>query len=283
MQPPPPSFPPQWGSSPPDPQQPSEPGYGGYDQSAAPDSRYQPPYAGYGAPPPLNYPPTQPGPGYAHPGYGQPGYGPPAWGGYGSSPTGPSSEQTISWIIAGVIGLLGLLGAILTMSLWINLSSAVSHAADVCNRFGGEYANLCRRQVKNSVPGVPAALVTYLIVLISGSLVATFGAVLLFFRKQVGQFLLLGGGTVMLVVAVVCEARYGATGRITYDLIAGLVIAAAGALIFMPAFRTAMDMPPKPRGGPPGGFPGSGHWPYGQPQPPPYGPPGPGGYPPQQW
>lgn len=233
------------------------------------------------SPPPLNYPPTQPEPAYPHPGYGQSGYGPPAWGGYGSPPTGPSSEQTISWITCAVIGLLGLLGAILTMTLWINLSSAVSHAADVCNRFGGEYANLCRRQVKNSVPAVPAALVTYLIMLISSSLVATFGAVLLCFRKQVGQFLLIGGGTVMLVVAVVSEARYGATGRITYDLIAGLVIAAAGALLFMPAIRTAMGMPPKPTGGPAGGF--QGHWPYGQPHPFPYGPSGPGAYPPQQW
>lgn len=291
MQPPPPGFPPQWGSSPQDPREPIEPGGGqqapgsygqpgpgGYEQPTGSPYSQQPPYRSYGAPPP-------PGPGYAQAGYGQqPGYGPPAWGGHGASATGPSSQQITSWITLGIIGLLGLLGAILTLTLWINLSSAVSRASDVCNQFGGEYSSLCRRSIKNAIPGVPAALVTCLILMIAGSLVATGGAVMLFLKRQMGQFLVLGGGIVMLVFAIGCEARYGATGRITYDLIAGLVIAVAGGLMLVPAVRMALGLAPKSTGGPgPGGFQGGGQWPYGQPQPPQPGPPGPGGYPPQQW
>ena len=48
----------------------------------------------------------------------------------------------------------------------------------------------------------------------------------------------------MLVVSIGLEARYGATSRITYDLIAGLVIAVTGGLMFVPAFRVLLGLPP---------------------------------------
>jgi hypothetical protein len=307
MQPPPPASSPQWGSSPHDPPSRGEPGYGGrpaggshgqpgpgyggqptpgsYGQAAAPGYGQQPPYAAYSSPPPFDGPPIQPGPGVAQNGYGQQlGYGPPGWGGYSSPVSGPSSQQLISWIILGVIGLLGLLSAILTLTLWLNLSSAASHASDLCNRFGGEYSSLCRQSIKNVVPSVPTALVIYLILVIFGSLLAASGAALLFLQKQAGRFLILGGGLVMLACAIVCEARYSATGRITYDLIAGLLIAVAGGLMFVPAFRTTLGLGSMSTGG--GGlgqFQGGGQSPYGQPQLPQYGPPGSGGYPPSQW
>jgi hypothetical protein len=310
MQAPPPGLPPQSGSSPHDPQQQVDPGSGGgqptpgnYGQPGAgyggppatgghgypvaPDYSRQPPYAGYGAPPPVNRPPIQPGPGsgYAQAGYGQqPGYGPPGWNGYGTTSAGPSSQQFITWIALGIIGLLGLLAAILTFTLWLNLSSAASHASDLCDRFSGEYSTLCRHSIKNAVPDVPTPLVIYLILIIVGSLVATSGAVLLFLKNHVGQFLVLGGGIVMLTFAIVCEIRYNATGRISYDLTAGLLIAIAGGLMFIPAFRAAVGWPSMSAGGrDPGRFYGSVQSPYSQPQPPPYGLPGPGGYPPPQW
>jgi len=44
------------------------------------------------------------------------------------------------------------------------------------------------------------------------------------------------------VLAIGCEARYGATGRITYDLIAGLVIAVTAGLMFVPAFRAVLGL-----------------------------------------
>jgi hypothetical protein len=287
MQPPPPGFPPQWDSSSHDPEEHNEPGQGGqsgpgsygqpgpggYDQPPASQSGQQPPYSGYGAPPP-------PGSGYPQAGYGQQ----PAWAGYGAPAVAPTSQQTIGWITFAVVGLLGLLGAILTLMLWINLSSAVNRATDVCNRFGGEYATLCRDQIKSTVPSIPAALVTCLFLIIAAGLAATGGAVMLFLKKQMGQFLILGGGIVMLMLSIGCEARYGATGRLTYDLIAGFVIAAVGGLMLVPAFRMTLGLPLKSLGGPvPGGFQGGGQWPYGQPPPPQQGPPGPGGYPPPHW
>jgi len=169
VQPPPPGPPPQWGPPPEDPRE--HAGYGDY-----------------GQPPP------------------PPGYGPPQWGGYGPPAPPPTSQQTFGWISLAAIGLLGLLGAILTLTLWINLNSSVSRATDVCKRFGGEYANMC--------------------------------------------------------------------------LIAGLVIAVTGGLMFVPAFRVLLGLPPHLTGSPrPGGYPGGGPWPPGPPPPPQYGPPGP----PQQW
>ncbi len=68
---------------------------------------------------------------------------------------------------------------------------------------------------------------------------------MLFLKKQMGQFLILGGGIVMLMLSIGCEARYGATGRLTYDLIAGFVIAAVGGLMLIPAFRMTLGLSPK--------------------------------------
>jgi hypothetical protein len=175
---------------------------------------------------------------------------------------------------------MGLLGAILTLTLWINLNSAVSRVADVCNRFGGEYSSMCRQQIKNMVPSVPVALVVCLFLIIAACLAVTTGAVMLFVKRTMGQFLILGGGIVMLILSIGCEARYGATSRVTYDLIAGLVIAVIGGLTFVPAFRVVLGLPPKLTDAHrPGGFPGARQWPPGPPPPPQYGPP----EPPQQW
>jgi hypothetical protein len=175
---------------------------------------------------------------------------------------------------------MGLLGAILTLTLWINLNSAVSRAADVCSRFSGEYSSICRQQIKNMVPTLPVALVVCLFLIMAACLAVAAGAAMLFVKRPMGQFLILGGGIVMLILSIGCEARYGATSRVTYDLIAGLVIAVIGGLMFVPAFRVVLGMPPKLTDvHPPGGFPGGGQWPPGPPPPQQYGPPGP----PQHW
>jgi hypothetical protein len=192
----------------------------------------------------------------------------------------PTSQQTFSWITLAAIGLLGLLGAILTLTLWINMNSSVSRATDVCNRFGGEYATMCRQHIRTIVPTVPGALVVGLFLIMAACLAAAAGAVMLLLKKQLGQFLILGGGIVMLVLSIGVEARYGATSRVTYDLIAGLVIAVTGGLMFVPAFRVLLGLPPHVMGSPrPSGFPGAAPWPPGMPPPPQYGPPGP----PPQW
>ncbi len=190
----------------------------------------------------------------------------------------PTSQQTFGWITLAAIGVLGLLGGILTLTLWINLNSAVSRAADVCNRFGGEYANMCRQHIHSMVPTVPVALVLCLFLIIAACLAVAAGAVTLFLKSPLGQFLILGGGIVMLVLSIGLEARYGATSRVTYDLIAGLIIAVAGGLMFIPAFRVLLGLPPHLTARP-GGYPVNGQWPPGPPPPPHYGPPSP----PQQW
>ncbi len=192
-----------------------------------------------------------------------------------------TSQQAFGWITLATIGVLGLLGGILTLTLWINLHSAVSRAADVCNRFGGEYGNMCRQQIHNMVPTVPVALVVCLFLIMAACLAVAAGAVMLFLKRPLGQFVILGGGIVMLVLSIGLEARYGATGRVTYDLIAGLIIAVAGGLMFIAAFRVLLGLPPHLTTRP-GGYPGSGPWPPRPPQPPPYDLPGPPG-PPQQW
>jgi hypothetical protein len=267
VQPPPPGFP-QWGRPPHDPREANEPGYGG--QPTPEGYSQQPLPPGYGGPTPL-------GPGSPPAGYGQqPGYGPQQWGGYGAPFPAPTSQQKIGWITFAIVGLLGLLGAVLTLTLWINLDSAVNRAAEMCDRFSGEYARSCRQSVKNLVPTVPVALVVCMFLIIAGNLAATGGAVMLFLRKQLGQFLMLGGGIVMLVLSVGCEARYGATSRLTYDLIAGVVVTVIAGLMFVPAFRVLLGLPPKLTAGP---VPGGGQWPY-DPPPQQYVPPGP---PPQQW
>jgi hypothetical protein len=190
----------------------------------------------------------------------------------------PTSQQTFGWITLAAIGLLGLLGGILTLTLWINLNSAVSRAADVCNRFGGEYANMCRHQIQAMVPTLPVALVVCLFLIMAACLAVAAGTVMLFLKRPLGQFLILGGGIVMLVLSIGVEARYGATGRVTYDLIAGLIIAVSGGLMFIPAFRVLLGLPPQLTARP-AGYPASGQWPPGPPPPPHYGPPDP----PQQW
>ena len=208
MQPPPPGFP-QWGSPPPDPREPNEPGYSGQPTPASYGQQPLPP--GYGAPRP-------PGPGSPPAGYGQqPGYGPQQWNSYAAPFPAPTSQQKIGWITFAIVGLLGLLGAVLTLTLWINLDSAVNRAGEMCDRFSGEYARSCRQSVKNLVPRIPVALV-------------------------VCVFLIIGG------------------------------------LMFVPAFRVLLGLPPKLTAGP---VPGGGQWPYGPPPPPQqFAPPGP---PPQQW
>jgi hypothetical protein len=189
----------------------------------------------------------------------------------------PTSQQTFGWLTVAAIGLLGLLGGILTLTLWIDLSSAASRAAEVCNRFGGEYGDMCRHQIHKMVPTVPVAMVVCLFLIIAACLAVAAGTVMLSLKRPLGQFLVLGGGIVMLVLSIGLEARYGATGRVTYDLIAGLIVAVAAGLMFIPAFRVLLGMPPQLTARP-GGYPG-GQWPPGPPPPPQHSPPGP----PQQW
>jgi hypothetical protein len=315
---PPPGFSPQSGPSPHDPWQ-AGPGYGqrpadgGYSASPAPNR--SPSQPGYGRPP--GYGSAFPGqhgyadqPGYGQPsgysqqpnhnqqaGYGQrPGYGQPDYGQggyYGRPNSGPSNQQMATWAVLGTIALLGGLATVLTLVLCLDVSSVANRASNVCGQYRGEILEACQQAMKNSGLHVPAAAIGYLILLVFGGVAAVVGAVLLFLRKQAGQYLVLGGGVVLLLFAVIFEAQYGAAGRITYDLIAGLFLAIAGGLLLVSQVRQFLNLPPLSAGTRPGQYGGGqygggqapygGQGPYGQPQLGQYGQPGPGGYPPRQW
>jgi hypothetical protein len=283
MQPPAPGMPPQPGRPPREPWQQAGQRYGQQGASGG-----HPPQTGYGAAP---HPSHQPFPprdprqqSYGPAGHGAP-YGPPSYphGGPGHPGGGPSSQQIANWITLGVIALLGLLGAILTVTVWADISSAVGSVSDVCGDLDDQFSDLCRETVADYAPGVPAALVIYLILLILGGLAAVVGAVLMLRNKHIGQFVIIGAGAVMLLFGIVSSAHYGAVGRITFDLIAGLLILTAGVLMLLPQIRHFLGLPPMPHSGRgPGPF-GGGPPPYGPPPPGQYGPPGHGGYPQRQW
>jgi hypothetical protein len=204
------------------------------------------------------------------PGYGQFPYGP---GGYRQPGSGPAGRQVALWITLGVVVFLGLLGAILTLTLLLDVASAVNRVSQMCNQFGGQLSDVCKQSL-------PTAALMYLVLIILGSLVAIGGAVLMLLKKQFGQFLILGGGLGMLLFAMICSAQYGGTGRVTYDLIAGILIAIAGGLLLVPQIRESLGLPTTvPRPGPYGG----GQLPNPQPYPGQYGQPWSGGYPPRQW
>lgn len=268
VQQPPPGFPSPWGNSPDDARGHVEPGYGG--QPSPENYGQQPPPPGYGAPPA---------------GYGQqPGYGPQPWSNYGAPAPAPTTPQSVGWVTFAVIGLLGLLGAILTLILWVNMNSRVNQAAAIRDRCIGEYSTMCPQRIQNLVTAIPVPLVICLFLVIGASVAVAGGAIMLFLRRPMGQFLILGGGIMILVLSIASEARYGTVGQVTYDLVAGLVITAAAALMFAPTFRVILGLPPKLTDRPvPAGFPGGGPWPYGQPPPQQHGPLGPGGPPPQLW
>ena len=233
------------------------------------------------------------------PASGQPGYG---QGGY-YTPAGrrPGTQQIATWAVFGTVALLGGLAAILTWcsdSTWAPPSTAHRMFA------GSSAANL------RHLPAVaekqraarPGSVIVYLIMLTISSVTAVAGAVLLFLRKYVGQFLVLGGGVVLLLFAIVFggsirsyrpdylrldrrsvhrhrrRSGFGAAGPAFPGLSAAVHRRPArpvrGPLRWRPVRRRRPVRRPVRRGA---------QSPYGQPQPGQYGQQGPGGYPPRQW
>jgi hypothetical protein len=249
VQPPAPGAPqqPGWSGAP---QQPGVPGYG-----------QQPGVPGYGQQPPAYG--AQPTPGYAPPGqqpYGAaPGYGQPAYPGYAPGQAGnpPNTTQIINWVVLGVVALMSLLAAILTITAWSDAASA----GDVCAGMTGEEAALCGQYTQSF--SIPAAAIIYFILLLVGGLAGVAGAVLLFLKKFIGQWAIIGGGALLLLFSIIFMVQYTSEGRIVYDLIAGIIVGGAGAMAFIPQTREYLGLPPAPATGygQAGGF---GQQPYGQ-------------------
>lgn len=256
--------------------QPAAPGFPpqpgpGYWPQPGPAYAPQPP-SGYGGAPYRQADYGQGGYGQ-HPGYGQSPYGP---GGYRQSGSGPDSQPLGLWATLGIVVFLGVLGAILTLTFLMDVSSAANRVSNICDQYGGAISDICKQSMQNSGLMVPMAAVVYLVLIILGSLTAIGGAILVLLKKHFGQFVILGGGVVMLLFAIVFSAQYSVIGRVTFDLIAGVFIAVAGGLLLVPQIRQVLGIPPTSG---PGQFGGSAPQPYpGQ-----YGRPGSGGYPPRQW
>jgi hypothetical protein len=302
----------------------------------------QPPYA---PPPSADYPQSQPGGfgqppggfGQQQPGYGQqppPGYGPPPpQGGFGQQPppgygpppggfahqpglgAGPQfggqgqNTQLIAWGIAGIVAILGLITAIIALIDFGDIS-------DYANQFSKAPAELTK--------DFPSSGMVYVcdIAVLLGGLAAIAGGVLIFLKHKLAAMVTLAAGGVMFVFSIIFMFLFAGlpSGVSASDLkvgdvkilglIAGIVVAGAGALGFFPQTKQFLGGGSVLAGpGGPGGFgpppqQGFGQQPpapygqmppqqgYGQQPPPGYGQPPPqqppGGYgqqggPPQQW
>jgi hypothetical protein len=251
-------------------------------QFGQPSPGQQPPQQGFGPPPGYQ----QPG-GFAH----QQGFGPPPqFGGQGSN------TQMITWIVAGVAAILGLVTAILTLVDFGDLS-------DYSEAYSQIKDSPAAARAGSELPSAPLMWILAIVCLLGG-LVAVGAGVMIFLKNKLGAMLLLVGGGLMAVGALVwliaiTSDSLKAFGFPVLALIAGIVVAGLGSLQFFPgtkawvglggsAFGATPQMggfqQPPPGYGPPQGY---GQQPppgYGQPQQPPpgYGQQPPPGYGQQQ-
>ncbi len=283
-------------------QQPSfgqQPAYGAPQQSApygAPGGvpGQQPGFGTPGQPNPYGAPAgygQQPGqPAYGQP--GQPGYGQPAYA-LGQGGGSGANTQLIGWLLLGVVGILALLSIIFAIIGMSDAGSISSATNSFCQGLTDQ--SLCQ-QATNAVSAAEPSLalwwITQILMLVAG-LAAIGGAVLAFLRNNltaIAPHLIAGAGAVLLIASIIFGAKYYFSIEATvYQLIAGLIIGAIGALGYFPQTKAYLGQPAAAGvGGQAGGFgqPSYGQQPapYGQPQQQPYGQPGqqPYGQPQQQ-
>ncbi|MGH3632319.1 MAG: hypothetical protein ACRDRL_33390, partial [Sciscionella sp.] len=139
---------PQGGGYPAGPPQPGGPQFGG---PGEPQAMGQP--GGWGGP--------QAGPGGPPPGA-------PAWDGPQGGAAAADSTRLIRMIVAGVAGALGLLGAILIVTLWIGVGNSISR---VCESIQPQDLAGCHSRYH-----IAGSLIFYFIVMILGGLLAVGGA-----------------------------------------------------------------------------------------------------------
>jgi len=290
----------QPGGFPGQPPQGPPPGYGQQPpQGPPPGYGQQPPQGGFpGQQPPPGYPPQ--GGGFAQQqGLGQaPGFA----GGQGQN------TQMISWGIAGLVAVLGLVLAIITLVDFGDVSD-ISKAL-------GDLSDKQMEQQYNATAPSPGLLWISTIAMLIGGLVAIGGGVLVYLKHKMSHIALVSAGGVMLVFAILglvglgsADVGGGAPNAAIFGIIFGILVGAAGALGFFPQTKQylggASAFGPSGGGfggGQTGGF-GQPQQGFGQPQqgfgqqpppqqgfgqqPPPqqgFGQqPPPGGQPPQQW
>jgi len=284
-------------------QQQPPPGYG---QQPPPGYGQQQP--GFGQQPPPGYPPQQQG------GFGQqppPGYPPqggfaqqqglghgPQFGGQGQN------TQMIAWAIAGLVAILGLVCAIWAVSDDI-------FSGDLGDYSDGYSGAPSEQQDLAAAPGM--LYISSILILVSG-LAAVGAGVLIFLKHKLATIATVSAGGALILFSILYMIAFGQFdlpagadpnwdfGNVKiFSLIAGILIAGAGALGYFPQTKQYLGVgsvfgPPGGGGfGPPpgGGFgpPQQGFGPppqqgFGQQPPPQQGfgpPPQQGGPPPQQW
>ncbi|MFI7678673.1 hypothetical protein [Actinophytocola sp. NPDC049390] len=280
----------------------------------------QPPYApppGADASPPGGFPGQQPPPGFGQqqgfpgqqppPGFGQqqqgfpgqqppPGFPPPQGGfaqqqGLGQGPSfGGQGQNTqmIAWGIAGIAALLGLIVAIIGLTDMGDIST-----------YSDGYDSVPEEMIDQFGLPSPGMLWLTTIGMLLGGVAAVGGGVLVFLKHKLAPLVLVVGGGLMLLFAIIQMIMVGGIddqfpaempGGTILALIAGIVVAGAGALGYFPQtkkFLGAESALGGPGGGggfgpPPGGFGQPPQQGFGQPQQG-FGPPqGFGQQPPQQ-
>jgi hypothetical protein len=244
-------------------------------QPQSPYGQQQQPPPGYGQQPPPGYGPP---PGYPQQGgfAQQQGFGQqPQFGGQGVN------TQMITWGLAGLAAVLGLIGLILAL---VDIGDVASYSSDLSS---------LPAAVKDKYPSAGGLWIAEILTLI-GALGGTAGGVMIFLKNKMGVMVTAIGGGLLLVGAIVwmviIPSGFAVGGKAVFYLIAGLIVAAIGALGFIPATKKFVDPTASVLGGAPGGYPppgygqqgpppGYGQQPYGQP---PQAPPGYGQQPPQQ-
>ncbi|HVW41570.1 MAG TPA: hypothetical protein VHC18_09490, partial [Amycolatopsis sp.] len=244
---------------------------GGFGQPQPPGGFGLPPQPGPYGQPPQGYgpPPGQPGGFGGPPGFGASPYGAPAGGG------GGGNAQLIGWIAAGVVAVLGLIGAILMFTLMGDFGSGSSSGADQCRASLQQYGDTSICDQFEDAASAPAWAWIYTILLALGGLAAVGGGVLLFLKNKLASWVLVASGAILLIFSILFGAQAEFITRIVFTLIFGIVIGAIGALALIPStagfFGLGGPSGPGGFGGPPtGGYPGQ---PGGFGQPGPFGPP----------
>jgi len=247
---------------------------GGFGQQQPPPGYGQQPPQGYGQQqgfgqqPPPGYPPQQQG------GFGQqppPGYPPqggfaqqqglghgPQFGGQGVN------TQYISWGLAGIVAIFGLIAAIITLTDF----GDISDIADAMDGLTDAQIKAAEDAGNASAPSVGLLWIGAIIMLIA-SLAAIGGGVLIYLKHKLAGMVIAGAAGVLLIASILTMIGEGSedldVNSPVFGIVAAIFIGAVGAMAFVPQtkhFLGGDSVLGRPGGGGFGPPPGGG---FGQP------------------
>jgi hypothetical protein len=205
------------------------------------------------APPPRGGQPQEPpAPAWGQQASGQwgwqgPASPPPAQSGGFGAPGAPGvqaafeggGDRTKGSIAAVAGGVLGVLGAVLALVTWVLASGSIAQQGEkFCTSLSGSIAEECRQAFH-----IPTALVSYLIVIIVGGLVAAAGGVMLYLRNKIGSPVLVVGGVLMVLFSVIISMQYVLPWELFIALLCGVLALVIGLLAYLPQTSRALGLP----------------------------------------